>query len=78
MIILLSPAKTMDFSEISPSIASSEPRGYEDAEFLAKQLSQLSQSQLKALLKVNDGIARYIRHCILKQYDVKNRFALQI
>ena len=58
MIVLLSPAKTMDVSASPPELPSTAPRGIQEADDLAKQLSSLSEPQLKDLLKVSSNIAR--------------------
>lgn len=58
MIVLLSPAKTLDFSNLSSQITESLSRGHKDADLLAKQLSELDKAGLKALLKVSDAITR--------------------
>ena len=60
MIVLLSPAKTLDFSDTSLPIAHNAPRGFQDAEHLITDLEKLSKSQLKALLKVSDSITRSV------------------
>ncbi len=60
MIVLLSPAKTLDVSAPPPEILSSTPRGKQEADKLATQLSTLSETQLKDLLKVSSNIARSV------------------
>lgn len=58
MIVLLSPAKTLDMTEASAMPQGGNPRGAKDADALVQQLSKLDQAQLKALLKVSDAITR--------------------
>jgi len=59
MIVILSPAKTLDFSKLGKEAARSIAFGLKDADYLGKELKYLSQANLKALLKVSDNIARY-------------------
>ena len=58
MLVLLSPAKTMDLSSPPPELPSTTPRGIQEADELAKQMSSLSELQLKDLLKVSSNLAR--------------------
>jgi hypothetical protein len=58
MIVILSPAKTLDFSagrEAARSVAC----GLQEANYLGKELQKLSEAKLKALLKVSDNISRF-------------------
>lgn len=56
MIILLSPAKTLDFTE-SPMGTHSDPRLLKDSSKLVKVLKKKSVTDIKALMKVSDNIA---------------------
>jgi len=56
MIILLSPAKTLDFTE-SPMGTHSDPRLLKDSSKLVKVLKKKSVTDLKTLMKVSDNIA---------------------
>lgn len=58
MIVVLSPAKTLDLSEASVSAESSEPEAQSDADYLASELAKLDVAGLKALLGVNPNLAR--------------------
>ena len=59
MIVILSPAKTLDFENAAPTSHSSTPDGAADAEYLVSQLQTLTKPKLKALLGVSDQLARY-------------------
>lgn len=56
MIVLLSPAKTLDYSE-SPMGTHSEPRLLKDSSKLVKVLKKKTVADLKSLMKVSDNIA---------------------
>ncbi len=56
MIILLSPAKTLDFSN-SPTTTHTSPRLLADSATLVKNLRQKSVEDIKQLMKVSDKIA---------------------
>jgi cytoplasmic iron level regulating protein YaaA (DUF328/UPF0246 family) len=58
MIVILSPAKTLDFSKLGKEAARSIAVLQKDADYLGKELKNLSQPKLKALLKVSDNLAR--------------------
>ncbi|MBE9043540.1 peroxide stress protein YaaA [Pleurocapsales cyanobacterium LEGE 10410] len=57
MLILISPAKTLDF-ETPPSInRSSQPDFLSDAKILVKQLQTLSAQEISSLMKISDKLA---------------------
>lgn len=56
MLILLSPAKTLDFETPAPIATHSEPEFLEDTNILVEQLRQLSASELSALMKISDKL----------------------
>ncbi len=56
MLILLSPAKTLDFETPSPIATHSDPEFLEDTNILVEQLQQLSASELSALMKISDKL----------------------
>ena len=58
MLVLLSPAKTLDFSALGREADKTVACGLQEAKFLGKELQKLSEAKLKALLKVSDKIAR--------------------
>ena len=61
MIVILSPAKTLDESELEGKYAKervSTPAGLEDAEYLVSELKKLSQAQLQALLGVSAPLGK--------------------
>lgn len=58
MLILLSPAKTMNMLPIDSSIDGTVPLFNKDAESLASDMSEFSADQLAALLKTSDAIAQ--------------------
>jgi len=56
MIVLLSPAKTLDYSD-SPIGTHTEPRLLKDSSKLVKILKKKSVTDIKSLMKVSDNIA---------------------
>ena len=57
MLILISPAKTLDFTTPAPIKRFSQPEFLDDTETLVKQLKQLSTSEISSLMKVSDKLA---------------------
>ena len=68
MIILLSPAKTIDESGVDSKIISSEPRQTEEKDVLLKTCRQLTQSQIKGLMSVSDAIAK-LNHTRFQSFE---------
>lgn len=58
MIVILSPAKSLDFESATVTTASSDPEGAADADYLVSLLQTFSVAKLKALLGVSDKLAR--------------------
>ncbi len=58
MIVILSPAKTLDLSKLERSAGRSVASGLQEANYLAKEIGKLKEAGLKALLKVSDNITR--------------------
>ena len=61
MIVVLSPAKTLDESELEERYAKehvSTPVGLEGAEYLVSELKKLSQAQLQAVLGVSTPLGK--------------------
>ena len=58
MLVILSPAKTLDFSALGRDAAKTVACGLQEADYLGKEVQKLSEAKLKALLKVSDNIAR--------------------
>ena len=61
MIVILSPAKTLDESELEERYAKahvSAPVGLEDAEYLVSELKKLTQAQLQAVLGVSAPLGK--------------------
>ena len=57
MLILLSPAKTLDFESPLPSVTASQPDFLDDAEELIEQLRTLSPADLSRLMGISDPLA---------------------
>lgn len=57
MLIILSPAKTMDMSRMDISIPQTKPLHEKDAEFLAAKMQYYSVQELEKLLKVSEKLA---------------------
>lgn len=57
MLIILSPAKTMDMGRVDISIPQTEPLYEKDAEFLAAKMQYYSEQELQKLLKVSEKLA---------------------
>lgn len=57
MLVLLSPAKTLDFDSPAPTLADSQPRFLEEAETLNRQLRKLAPQDLASLMKLSDKLA---------------------
>jgi len=58
MLIILSPAKTLDFTALGKEAVRSSACGLPEAHYLGKELQKLSEAKLKTLLKVSDNISR--------------------
>lgn len=57
MLIVVSPAKTLDYDSPQPAVPMTEPRLLEDSERLVARARQLSPADLASLMKVSDKIA---------------------
>lgn len=57
MIILLSPAKTLDFESESPYKIASKPHFQKDADYLAAKLAKLKPSELGALMNISPKLS---------------------
>ncbi|PKF63087.1 peroxide stress protein YaaA [Psychromonas sp. psych-6C06] len=57
MLIVLSPAKTLDFETPSPTEEYSQPTLLSESELLIKRCQQLSMQDIASLMKVSDKIA---------------------
>lgn len=57
MIVVLSPAKTLDLNKATVSAESSEPEAKADADYLVSELAKLDVAGLKTLLGVNPNLA---------------------
>jgi len=58
MIVLLSPAKTLDFERAIPPLAITIPHFAEEAEGLAKSAANLSQKRLAELMHISPRLAK--------------------
>lgn len=56
MIILLSPAKSLDFDSPAPAISPSEPRFEPETERLVKSAARLSKAKMKQIMPVSDAL----------------------
>ena len=56
MLILISPAKTLDFETPAPIAQFSQPDFLDDTAKLVKQLKQLSAEEISSLMKVSDKL----------------------
>ncbi len=66
MIILLSPAKTIQFEQHQTSLHPSSPEFENEANYLNKELKKLSFAELKLLMKTSDSLTELTLHRILK------------
>ena len=57
MLILLSPAKTMDFSPLPESLATTAPRFEADIEVLLRRCRKLSVRSLRKLMSMSEPLA---------------------
>lgn len=57
MLIILSPAKTMNMKETDISVPESKPKYVKEAEFLAEKMQYYSVQELEKLLKVSEKLA---------------------
>ncbi|WP_065220078.1 MULTISPECIES: YaaA family protein [Butyricimonas] len=58
MLIILSPAKTMDMSMVEKEIPGTTPEYATEAEYLAERMRRFSASDLEKMLKISDKLAR--------------------
>ena len=61
MLIVLSPAKRLDFTEADPALPASERRFLEDTASLARTARARSVSELRQLMSISDDLARLNR-----------------
>ena len=57
MIIVLSPAKSLDFSPPPLALAASQPRFLDDSQLLIERLRELSPQEIGALMSISDTLA---------------------
>lgn len=58
MLIILSPAKTMDMSVVEKELPGTIPEYAAEAEYLAERMRRFSASDLEKMLKISDKLAR--------------------
>lgn len=58
MLALLSPAKTLDFINVVPTVKSSEPRFLDDSHRLIGKLRELSVADLATLMSISPALAQ--------------------
>lgn len=61
MLVLLSPAKNMNFDPVDRSLATTEPALIDETRILSKTTRGLTVSKIKAMMKINDDLARLNR-----------------
>lgn len=68
MLIILSPAKTMDMTGVNPEIPFTKPLYENEAEMLATRMREYSVAELEKLLKISRSLAEenYLRY---QQFD---------
>ena len=57
MLIVVSPAKTLDYESELPTLKTTQPRLLDDSEVLIERARQLSPADVSSLMKVSDKIA---------------------
>ena len=57
MILVLSPAKRLDYDSPLPSVAATQPRLLDDSERLIERLRKLSPAQIASLMSLSDPLA---------------------
>ncbi len=57
MLIVVSPAKTLDYESELPSLKATQPRLLDDSEVLIERARQLSPADISSLMSVSDKIA---------------------
>lgn len=57
MLMLLSPSKTLDYTQNGPNSCATQPQHLDHAAQLVQQLSQYTPAQLAQLMKVSDALA---------------------
>ncbi|AMX03885.1 peroxide stress protein YaaA [Microbulbifer thermotolerans] len=63
MLIVISPAKTLDYESDIPALDTSQPEFLEESAALIEELRELSPQQISALMKISDklGVLNYDR-----------------
>lgn len=59
MLIILSPAKSMDMNPVANAPAGTKPQFQSDAEFIASKMQEYSRDQLQILLQISNKHYRY-------------------
>ena len=57
MLIVVSPAKTLDYESELPTLKTTQPRLLDDSEVLIERARQLSPADVSSLMSVSDKIA---------------------
>ena len=61
MLILLSPAKNMNFDTVGRDLPATEPALIDETRILSKTTRQLTITKIKSMMKINDDLARLNR-----------------
>ncbi|WP_105102529.1 peroxide stress protein YaaA [Microbulbifer pacificus] len=75
MLIVISPAKTLDYESEIPTLETTQPDFLKDSAVLIKELKALSPQDISALMKISDklGVLNYDRfHCWKRPFTVDN------
>ena len=54
LLIVLSPAKRLDFTDVAPSLPATTPRFVEDTATLSKATRRLTRADLRRLMSISD------------------------
>ena len=57
MLMVISPAKTLDYESELPALKATQPRLLDDSEALIERARQLSPADISSLMSVSDKIA---------------------
>ncbi len=76
MLIVLSPAKRLDFTEADPALPASERRFVEDTASLAKTTKRQTRADLRRLMSISDSLAE-LNQARFKAFDPESHDGIQ-
>ncbi len=76
MLIVLSPAKRLDFTEADPALPATERRFVEDTASLAKTTKRQSRADLRRLMSISDSLAE-LNQARFKAFDPESHDGIQ-